>query len=80
MLRMMERNIKIQLKGEHIKEAEKLFKLTREAFAIYCRNKLEGKWIQNSVYQNTIWRRVIVCDNSFDSRVSLIFEQLLPVI
>ena len=59
-------------------------------------SRLADRWSPNLPYLSTIWKRatkrfwevcssgqamgVIVCDNSLDSRVRLIFEQLLPVI
>lgn len=96
MLRMMERNITVEVKEENMKTAESVFrncesefksimeketgkimetKLTMSEYSLEEENKniIGGIFLRSS-------DGVIVCDNSLDSRVSLIFEQLLPTI
>ena len=92
----MERNLNVELKGEQIKEAEKVFANCEKEFSlimeketgIFMESKLSisGYNLEecNQKILGGVFLRssdgVIVCDNSLDSRVRLIFEQVLPTI
>lgn len=96
MLCMMERNLSVELKQDHATAVEKLFpdcegdfsaiilagtgKVMESRLAL-SEYSLEEK--QQHIIGGIFLRSsdgVIVCDNSLDSRVRLIFEQLLPTI
>lgn len=89
MLRMMERNIAVELKEENMKMAESLFpNCQREFTAIMERETSKSMESKLSLSEYTLEEEnrniiggvflrssdgVIVCDNSLDSRVNLIF-------
>lgn len=93
---MMERNVSVELKEDHASLAQKLFPECEKEFTnILLRETgkdMESKLSISEYFleeknQNIlggVFLRssdgVIVCDNSLDSRVRLIFEQLLPTI
>lgn len=86
---MMERNINVELKGEHIKQAERLFSNCEKSFSQILQKEtgreMESKLTiseynleeSNKKILGGVFLRssdgVIVCDNSLDSRVRLIF-------
>ena len=93
---MMERNINIEARKEHMDVAKKVFLKCQSDFTSIL-EKETGKQMEATLslseyglepnYKNIIGGvflrssdGVIVCDNSMDSRVRLIFEQLLPQI
>ena len=96
MLRMMERNVSVEVKGEQGAVTKKLFSECEREFSKVMMEEtgremeshlsLSGYSLeeQNSNIIGGVFLRssegVIVCDNSIDSRVRLIFEQLLPQI
>lgn len=96
MLRLMERNVNIELKKEHIGLAKALFPDCERSFSEILVNEtgreMESKLTvseydleeKNQHIIGGVFLRssdgVIVCDNSLDSRVRLLFEQLLPTI
>lgn len=89
MLRMMERNITVELKEENMKMAESLFSNCEKQFtAIMERETNKSMESKLSLSEYTLEEAnrniiggvflrsndgVIVCDNSLDSRVNLIF-------
>ena len=96
MLRMMERNLTVELRHETAQTAQGVFgnceqqfsaillketgkemesRLSLSEFSLEESNKniIGGVFLRSS-------DGVIVCDNSLDSRVGLLFEQLLPTI
>jgi V-type H+-transporting ATPase subunit E len=93
---MMERNLNIELKQDHAVAVEKLFPDCQNDFSEIILKEtgkvMESKLAlseysleeKNQHIIGGIFLRssdgVIVCDNSLDSRVRLIFEQLLPTI
>ena len=96
MLKMMERNVSVEMKECDLKITRELFKECEREFTEVMRRET-GREMETALTassytleeQNTkiiggVFLRssegVIVCDNSIDSRVRLIFEQLLPVI
>lgn len=96
MLRLMERNVTIELRVGHLPLAKAVFPACEQAFSrilldettkemeshlTVSEYKLEEKnlAIIGGVFLRTS-DGVIVCDNTLDSRVRLLFEQLLPTI
>lgn len=93
---MMERNVTIELKAEHAQIAKSVFSNCSRRFNEIMQNETGKSMDSNltlSVFEledankkiiGGVFLRssdgVIVCDNSIDSRVRLIFEQLLPQI
>lgn len=96
MLRMMERNVAVEVRGEHRQIAQSVFGKCEKSFSEIMLNET-GKEMESKLslsefsledsHKNIIGGVFlrsndgsIVTDNSLDSRVKLIFEQLLPVI
>lgn len=93
---MMERNVNVEVKSEHSEVAKSAFSscskrfndiLQRETGKSMDSNLTLSTFELEDNYKKIIGGvflrssdGVIVCDNSLDSRVRLIFEQLLPQI
>lgn len=96
MLRLMERNVSVELRSNHLPLAKTLFPACEQAFSRIIleetAREMESKLTvseykleeHNLAIIGGLFLRtsdgVIVCDNTLDSRVRLLFEQLLPTI